>query len=224
MDRLPAFQYLVPVDENSDTPPELKLELSTNEYTALGIVSAQWSFLEHVLSELSRRLCNRMNFPIPQSLSSLSFKSRLRAFFDISTELKSQGYATFNLFKLHSDIDKASKKRHKLIHGLWDYNSTNPFSISLYSDRAKVAFRAEEDLDSVMKLSSEIAFLNFFMLELEVDGRKISDLPRTGMIYDDDGLPIGYMHRSVMLSPENRERLFPNDHLNQHKNPKNSKV
>lgn len=211
MDKLPAFQYIMPIDDDyeGDIKPGIEFELSKLEYAALGRVSIQWSFLEHALSELYHRLCSLENIAPSKDIGSLSFKVRLRAFFELVKILEKREQPTKNLYKLHNDISVASHKRHKLVHGIWDYNQSNPFGLYLYSDRDRVAFEDGGDINSVHSLSQDIAFLNLFMIEMEIDGQKISDLPRTGMIYNDDGTPIGHMHRSMLLSQENQSRLYP---------------
>lgn len=226
MDKLPAFQYLMPIDDdyNGDMKPGIEFELSMLEYAALGRVSIQWSFLEHVLSELYRRFCALESITPSKEIESLSFKVRLRAFFDLIKILEERKQPTHNLYKIHNDMGVASHKRNKLIHGIWDYSHTNPFGLYLYTDRERVKFEQKGDIDSVHELSQDISLLNLFMIEIEIDGKKISDLPRTGVAYDEDGTPIGHMHRLMRLSPDNRERLYPEfSSLNRNKPPKSNK-
>ena len=219
MDKLPAFQYILPTDKGveKNIKPGIEFELSMLEYAALGRVSIQWAFLEHVLSELYTRFCELEDIPASKNISSLSFKTRLRAFFDLIKVLEERGQPTRNLYKLHSDIAVASHERHKLIHGIWDYSHSNPFGLYLYTDREGVAFEKKEDIDGLHALSQQIGFLNMFMIEIKVDGRKISDLPRTGMVYNKEGAPIGHLHRSMQLSPENQGRLYPEFLKDRHK-------
>ncbi|WP_017931181.1 hypothetical protein [Robiginitomaculum antarcticum] len=209
MDKLPAFQYAIPLNDDGIVP-HITFELSEIEYAALGRVSIQWSFLEHVLSEICLRFYRLIQIEPPEGIKNFAFKKRLQQFNKLISLLDEHELPISNLQQLHKDMAKAAQKRNKLIHGIWDYNHTNPFGLEIYGDKPEGAYSGNEDLDSIYQLSIDIGFLNFFMIEMNIDGEKISDLPRTGVVYGKDGELMGHMHRSMMLSSKNQDRLYPN--------------
>lgn len=207
MKKLPAFQFVFPTVESED--PHIMFEMSEREYQVIGMVTVQWSYLEHAMSMIHERMCKMHKVELSPKASSLSFKDRLRAWYEFLdwAEGKAKNVETFK--KIHARIANASAERHKLIHGIWDYDPLNPFGATLSSTRKRLEFEQKTDLDRVYKLYTEIGRINFLLTIIPINGVSLNELPRTGIAKDQDGATIGHIHRSMLLSPEDRKRLFP---------------
>ncbi len=207
MDQLPAFQISSSlIDE--DEEPSIVFELSNIEYSAIGMVTVQWSYLEHALLLVHQMICEYLKEEISDDAMSYSFSRRLRAWFDLLKAHESEIKNIKFFLSLHQRISKLMHERHKIIHGMWDYDTSNPFLLKLFSTRPKLNFENASSIDLVYSLATEIGKINCILTHMPIGDKRISDMTQTG-VAKKDGNIIGHMHRSMFLSEEDRERLFP---------------
>ena len=206
MEQLPAFQLLHSIKEKDEE--SIVFELSNLEYAAIGMVTVQWSYLEHLLFLIHQMMCECFNERIPDDAKSFSFKKRLRSWFDFLKEHEEVTKNTEFFLCMHGRIAKLMDERHKIIHGMWDYDPANPFSLKLFSTRPNAAFEKASSIDVVHKLATDIGKVNCILTYTPIGTKRIIDLEQTGVLKEGEGM-VGHMHRSMFLSEDERERLFP---------------
>jgi len=207
MEQLPAFQILHSIKEK-DEEPSIVFELSNLEYAAIGMVTVQWSYLEHLLLLIHQMMCECIDERISDDATSFNFKRRLRSWFDFLKAHEQETNNTEFFLSIHGRIAKLMHERHKTIHGMWDYNPTNPFSLKLFSTRPNATFEKSSSIDVVYKLATDIGKVNFILTHIPIGNKRIIDLAQTGVVKDNESM-VGHMHRAMFLSEEERERLFP---------------
>jgi hypothetical protein len=141
------------------TRHRIEAELEQRELAAIGYVITQWAFLEHLILTSTVELCPDAKF-IPAKASSLAFNDRLRAWRQTiekfaTTEDKGR------LLKLVGKAANLEEKRHKISHGLWTSDASDPATLIAYSYRPRVAFEVEFDFDGLIKLAHEVGELCF---------------------------------------------------------------
>lgn len=207
MDKLPAFQIFLPLD-NSKKLPSISFELSNLEYGCIGLVTVQWSYLEHALMLVQKNICKSIDETFSEKAESLSFKNRLNSFHDCLSKHADRIDGVEAFISIHGKIAKLQHERHKIIHGIWDYDPKNPFFLNLFNTRKNVDFQGIQNLDSIYEFSREIGEVNYFLTYVKIGDECLGDLPQTGVVKK-NGQAVGHMHRSFMMSEEERERLFP---------------
>ena len=207
MKQLPAFQILNSIKEK-DEDPSVVFELSNLEYSAIGMVTVQWSYLEHLLLLVHQMMCECFNEKISDDATSFNFKRRLRSWFDFLKAHEKETKNTEFFLSIHQRIANLMHERHKIIHGMWDYDPANPFSLKLFSTRSNATFEKPSNIDVVYKLATEIGKVNCILSHIPIGNKRVIDLAQTGVVTDNEGM-VGHMHRAMFLPEAERERLFP---------------
>jgi hypothetical protein len=94
----------------------------------------------------------------------LAFKDRLRAWRQTIEKFASPATEKSRLLKFVSRVANLEQRRHKLTHGLWASNPTDPATLIAFSFRPRVAFEAEFDFDGLIKLGADVGELCFGLM------------------------------------------------------------
>ena len=135
-------------------------DLEEREIYAIGYVTVQWAHLEHMLLLDTILLSGKLRGDVMESATSLSFKRRLRAWHDLIMRLRKSARRT-KLLRLHGTIANAESKRHKITHGLWDWEVSNPDRIRASSFRKPHIFEQHFDFDKLIALGDSIGEILF---------------------------------------------------------------
>ena len=160
-------QFLVQLSLYNE-PHEIIPELDEKELGAIGLVTTQWSYLEHAIFYNTCFIADKAQAPVPKDATNLAFKKRLRAW-RLSIEQLSPPDDKARLLRLHDRTANLEQKRHKVVHGLWTWDQKQPDNLTAFSFRPSVEFELKFDLKSLIKLAREIGQVNF---ELTYPGGK----------------------------------------------------
>jgi hypothetical protein len=137
----------------------LSLELTDEEYAALGRVSAQWAFLEHLIHWISERMLNALG-ETHRAMNSDSFRQRNRLFRELSDRLFSGDPNRDRLMGLIDEAGSLQGERQRLIHGLLDWDHANPEAL-LVSTRKNANGRPWRiAVADINRVADKIAVLN----------------------------------------------------------------
>jgi hypothetical protein len=139
---------------------QIEFELDEAEYAAIGRVTAQWAYLEHVVYTVSSELIGLLGVPSPKELKSPSFTKRLGVLTQLSRLIEEEAIKK-RLERLVSRIANAEQDRHKLTHGLWDWDPANPEMLNASSFRPGYEFDKRYDAASLQLLADRIAQISF---------------------------------------------------------------
>src|SRR5262249_43529712 len=133
----PCVQITFPLDGK---PPHVTPDLTQDEVTAVGYVTTQWAFLEHVILVDTIRLAHKLKIQVPNDASNLSFTRRLRAWRTLVQQSRQRKSTKERLLKLASQFANAENKGHQITHGLWQWQVSSPHRLTPYSFRPTVEF------------------------------------------------------------------------------------
>lgn len=136
-------------------------ELTTNELAGIGAITVQWAHLEHMLLVRTMQLAKQANIALPEDAKKLSFSKRLRAWRILYEQVVTDKKERRAMDELHGRIAAAEDNRHKITHGLWDYDRRNPSRLRASSFRVPFDFERHFDMDRFYKLYRMIAEANF---------------------------------------------------------------
>lgn len=144
-----------------DEPWRLKIELTDDEMAAIGRITVQWAFLEHLLLLRTADAAQMAGLKIPLDAASAAFTKRLRAWRLLVEETVADLPEKTRDLKLVSQIANAEGDRHKITHGLWDWDDDNPEVLRASSFRPRFQFEKKLDLKALTKLADKIAEINY---------------------------------------------------------------
>jgi hypothetical protein len=136
-------------------------EMTQREVHAIGLITVQWAYLEHMLLLHTAKLSNRAKLPLPSDATNFSFRRRLAAWRQTINETIKRRSTKDALLNLASRIASTEDKRHKLTHGLWAFRPDRPRKLVAYSFRPGVAFREEFEVMRLYRLAEQIGQINF---------------------------------------------------------------
>jgi hypothetical protein len=151
------------VDDHHKLEPDLESE----ELEAIGYVTVQWAHLEHEILVSTLALANGAERP--KNATSLSFEKRLEAWRVTIKRFVTDEKEKARLLTLVSKAANLSASRHRLAHGLWTWDCTDPETLRAFSFRPYVGFEADFNADGIRRLGERIGELNF---ELSCPGGK----------------------------------------------------
>ena len=138
---------------------QIEPELTPEELQIVGLITVQWAHLEHCLYVRTHQLTETVKLETPEDAKSLSFANRLRAFRDLAKALEKEEGAVVE--KLADRIANAEDQRHKITHGMWDWEHTNPEILAAYSFREPYEYEHPFDLEELKRLADRIGELLF---------------------------------------------------------------
>ena len=142
--------------------PQIVSELTERELGAIGLVTVQWSYLEHQLYELALSIAGGLDIdPAPQEIHSSSFDRRCEA---LKSLLNNAGFPEQGRKRLSGLLHRTRRvevDRHKITHGLWDWDYSNPYRPKASSQRKPHVFEEGFDLTKLVRLAERIGEINF---------------------------------------------------------------
>src|SRR5262245_29822873 len=120
-DQLVRFNLSL-VDNRHRVEPDLEEE----ELAAIGYVTAQWAHLEHGILASTLVLSYENEAAPPKETTSRAFEKRLGAWRVTIERFVTDKKEKARLLKLVSKAANLSASRHKLAHGLWTWDYTDP--------------------------------------------------------------------------------------------------
>jgi hypothetical protein len=151
-----------------DDRHRLEPDLVEEELAAIGYVTAQWAHLEHEI--LANTLVLSGEAAPPKEATSLAFGKRLDAWRVTIERFVTDKKEKARLLKLVSKAANLSASRHKLAHGLWTWDYTDPKTLRAFSFRPNVQFEADFNAEGIRRLGERIGELSF---ELSCPGGKM---------------------------------------------------
>ena len=145
------------VDDRHTLEPDLEEE----ELAAIGYVTAQWAHLEHAILASTFVLSSKNGVALPKDATNLSFEKRLDAWRITIERFVTDEKEKARLLKLVSKAANLSASRHKLAHGLWAWDYSDPATLKAFSFRPKVDFEAHFNAEGIRQLGEKIGELNF---------------------------------------------------------------
>jgi|SRR5688572_19943412 len=120
----PPFRELVTVAIPFDKSARcsLHLDLTEEEFSAIGFVVGHWALLEHELFFRTLGLAQRKKISPPKAVWDTSFSKRLNAFRDVVRACVKSKSLRIKLLKLADRIGSAEGRRHRVVHDFWTYN------------------------------------------------------------------------------------------------------
>jgi hypothetical protein len=144
-----------------DTGHRIETSLEEKELAAIGYVTVQWAYLEHIILVHTLRIAHQNNVPVPVDARSKSFENRRNAWRKLIKESVTDASERTALLKIVSKIANLELKRHRLTHGLWGWDEEDPTTMRAYSFRPRVEFDVDFDFDGLMELGFQIGEINF---------------------------------------------------------------
>ena len=138
----------------------IDFEMDPEELHAIGRVTTQWAYLEHVVFAVTSGIAKAIEVDLPTDARSTSFKRRLSALRLLVEECVSTS-DTKRVLLLISKIANAEQDRHRVTHGTWDWDRTNPERISASSFRPGYEFEKKFDATKLNKLANTIGSISF---------------------------------------------------------------
>jgi len=161
LERIPSRSAIITFPVGEDNEPLMESDLTDNELTAIGKVVVAWSWLEQTLYEKTIMVCKENQKPIPSDATNLSFKKRLRAFALLVERglVKSPNCCYWR--KLVSKIANAEQSRHKVVHGVWDFDCNHRSSLIVEGTRHPHIYQEKIDAEKLFHLADEIGRVIF---------------------------------------------------------------
>jgi hypothetical protein len=139
----------------------LDLELSERELYFIGKIVAAWGALE---SEIFTQTLQALN---PTSLSDLPAAmnnlqpSRVRGLWKEHVVDKASGKRREALLEQHGKIETLSEDRHAIVHGMWEYSTSELEKITVWRVRKRHLEKKVFTADDLMNLSLAIDQINY---------------------------------------------------------------
>ncbi len=158
----------------------LSPDLDEKELYAIGLVTAQWALLEDIILGHSRAICNSARVPPPEDCTHLSFRRRRKAWRLLIKEYITEPEQT-RILKIAEDVATLEKDRHKITHGVWDWDYEDPDSVTASSAREPHVFQKKFDAQTLHELADKIGAASaaivypegvesFFKAQIDDDG------------------------------------------------------
>jgi hypothetical protein len=139
---------------------QIEPDLTPEELQAIGLITVQWAHLEHSLLVRTFFLAESTNVDMPKDATNTSFAKRLRAFRDLAKSIGDEDEKAA-IEKLADHIANAEDQRHKITHGMWDWDEANPEKLAAYSFRKPFEYEHPFDLKKLHKLADRLGELLF---------------------------------------------------------------
>jgi hypothetical protein len=136
-------------------------EFTRLEIAAIGVMTIQWSYLEHMLLLATAELVDKAKIQMPAEATSISFERRLEAFREVVKQTQPVGWKRTQLLSLATRISNIQNDRHMVTHGLWDWYPSRPTKLRLYSFRPQFAFETNFDLPRLAAVCERLGEINY---------------------------------------------------------------
>ncbi len=139
----------------NSTKPYVDTDLDIKELAAIGFVTVQWGSLENTIYEYTKVICQSVHINIPEHAESDSFKRRFKLFRRLVNEYAPQEEKD-RIAPFLSMVDQLKVDRHKVTHGLWDWEQSNPNKLRSSSNRGRFSFEKGFNIDKLVELATRI--------------------------------------------------------------------
>jgi hypothetical protein len=129
---------------------------------AIGWITTHWAILEHYLLYQTVEMAAARGAEAASDAFNLSLSRRFKAWL-AEVRLLPDSPRKTQLEKLSGKIANCEDRRHKTIHGLWAWDMADPDKLKTFSERPRVGFEIDIDLDGLVKLAQEIGEINFVL-------------------------------------------------------------
>jgi hypothetical protein len=210
----PMDVYTVSASIRDDKPHTMGAhEIAAAEFWAIGIITVQWAYLEHLLLLDTSKMANTARMAeLPSDATSFSFSKRLTAWRLIVEEtVKNKTDREWRL-KLTGRIASVAGDRHKITHGLWQWFPDNADRLRVYSFRPRVAFTDDRfSLRRLLNLGQRIGAINFELAYVRRNGQQWTSLDILKQHARRlSGRPFSYVSRGALLELTGKGHLNPN--------------
>jgi hypothetical protein len=165
-------------------------ELTRYEVAAIGVITIQWAYLEHMLLLSTAELVNKGAIPMPFEATQISFRRRLDAWRTLIKTVVQDDWQPEKLLSLATKIGNVEKERHKITHWLWQWYPSQPIKLRAYSFRPPHEFCDNFDLNRLARLADRIGEINY----------ELTHPPRRGLKkLQPDDMNQSYMSRAFLL-------------------------
>lgn len=154
-------------------------EFSRYEIAAIGAITVSWAYLEHVLLLRTAELCERAKLDLPPDALSLSFERRLGALRGLARTAVQDDWEREKLVTLLNRISNVQNDRHKITHGLWQWDLARPEKLTVYSFLRNKEYEAAVDHAKMVKLIEVIGEINFELAHPPRRGLRKLKLPNS---------------------------------------------
>ena len=114
-------------------------EFTRFEVAAIGIMTIQWAYLEHMLLIATAELVDKANVAMPSEAMSISFERRVNAFRTLIKDTVTDSWKRTQLLSLATKITNIQNDRHRVTHGLWEWYPSNPVKTDRRDPKAIVS-------------------------------------------------------------------------------------
>jgi hypothetical protein len=136
-------------------------DLEDEELCAIGRITVQWSYLEHMIFSHSEEMAEFLKIPPPEDMFSLSFKKRLRAWRLLVKAIPDGAQDKAAYLKVGIKIGNLERSRHRITHGMWDWEPKNPQKLKASSYRRPHQFNEPFDAHKLRDLADQIGVATF---------------------------------------------------------------
>jgi hypothetical protein len=158
------------------------------EIAAIGVITVQWAYLEHMLLIHTAELVDAADIPFPSDATHLNFKRRLAAWRQVINQTVKDSRRDF-LITLANSISVASRDRNKIAHGLWEFYPSAPRKMKVHSFKPPYFFADNFDRERLVRLADRLGEIN----------HSLSYPPRKGLRSLSAEIPHAYMSRQFLL-------------------------
>jgi hypothetical protein len=165
-------------------------EFTRFEVAAIGVMTIQWAYLEHMLLLATAELVEAADVPMPDDADSLSFLRRVDAFRALIKATVTDAWKRTSLLALATKISNVHNDRNMVTHGMWEWYQSNPEKLRLYSFRPRYDFDTNFDLDRLATLCDRLGEINFELTHPPRKGLRKLTIPQESMSYISRGMAL----------------------------------
>jgi hypothetical protein len=144
-----------------DGKHRIETDVTEPELAAIGRVEVLWSELEHCLLYVTRQLAGDDPLDMPDDATALSFKRRVSAYRELIRAKVTDAKQREALLALAKNLSALAASRHRVTHGLWDWEYAKPEALRASSFRAPYTFTERFDFNKLIKLGTRIGEVVF---------------------------------------------------------------
>lgn len=182
----------------------IEFELDKEESAAIGRVTAHWAYLEHAVYSASKGISTAVGIDLPQDALSTSFKRRLTAL-RLLVEEFAPDQERKRMLSLVGKIANAEQDRHRVTHGLWEWDKANPERIAASSFRPGFEFEKLFDTRKLHDLADRIGEASFSLEHPDGWEAGLKETLRS----DDDSVAFFHVSRQLARAWTSRKAPAP---------------
>ena len=152
-------------DINSNSGWFVDLELDDDELRALGMVAAQWAFLEHTIRDHAKHMATLIGCDLPREITSDSLRKQKQSWEALSRQaLADLPEHLSAVLALVERVGNLEGDRNTLIHGVIEWDEKNPNSLNFHSKKNPRGGPRRFDVKRIEDFAKKVATLNYDFL------------------------------------------------------------